>query len=125
MNTLHRQGLGYFRYQASGIVIDFSSHDLDSWINDGLITIYPIIYEDFLPVSAAGIFQSNLDERESQYFKRSPNRQAFEADLGCPVIDEFEFYADMQRQSLLSCLQELNVPSTIQYQILQQHYLHD
>ena len=42
----------------------------------------PIVYEDFLPVSAAGIFQSNLGDEAAQEFVASPNQQRFEQDLG-------------------------------------------
>ena len=50
----------------------------------------PIVYEDFLPVSAAGIFQSNLGDDAAQDFVASPNQQRFEADLGATVLDEFD-----------------------------------
>ena len=56
----------------------------------------PVTYEDFLPVSAAGIFKSNLREAETTTVEIGTGNQAtFEADLGRPVIDMFDFYAKL------------------------------
>lgn len=55
----------------------------------------PITYEDFLPVSAAGIFQSNLGDDASQIIGESPNKAAFEEALAMKVADEFALYAAM------------------------------
>lgn len=53
----------------------------------------PITYEDFLPVSAAGIFRSNLRETgQATALNASANKDAFEAALGRSVIDMFELY---------------------------------
>ena len=55
----------------------------------------PLTYEDFLPVSAAGIFKSNLREAETvQTVEGTGNQAAFERALGCPVLDMFELYAN-------------------------------
>ena len=54
----------------------------------------PLTYEDFLPVSAAGIFKSNLREtEESESQTATGNQSVFEAALGRPVLDMFELYA--------------------------------
>lgn len=54
----------------------------------------PLTYEDFLPVSAAGIFKSNLRESEtSETLEATGNQRAFETALGRPVLDMFELYA--------------------------------
>lgn len=54
----------------------------------------PLTYEDFLPVSAAGIFRSNLGEDgDAQALQAEANQEAFEAALGRPVNDMFELYA--------------------------------
>jgi len=54
----------------------------------------PLTYEDFLPVSAAGIFKSNLRESESvASHTATGNQAAFETALGKPVLDMFELYA--------------------------------
>ena len=55
----------------------------------------PLTYEDFLPVSAAGIFKSNLREsEETESHRATGNQSAFEAALGRPVLDMFGLYAD-------------------------------
>ena len=55
----------------------------------------PLTYEDFLPVSAAGIFKSNLGETEEVAIQTATGNQAvFEAALGRPVLDMFELYAN-------------------------------
>lgn len=53
----------------------------------------PLTYEDFLPVSAAGIFRSNLRETgEARLTQATGNQSVFEAALGRPVLDMFELY---------------------------------
>lgn len=53
-----------------------------------------ITYEDFLPVSAAGIFRSNLgEEGEAEALKANANQEAFERGLGRSVHDMFALYA--------------------------------
>jgi uncharacterized glyoxalase superfamily metalloenzyme YdcJ len=110
---LHQQGLGYVRYIANKERLFEQSHGLDDLIEKGSLRITPITYEDFLPVSAAGIFQSNLDENKNQSFDLSPNQQAFEIDLGRTVINEFEFYRRIQRESLIEALKDLDISASI------------
>ncbi len=66
---------------------------------DGTITIEPIRYEDFLPVSAAGIFQSNLAGEARQVYDEASSQAAFEAALGRAVIDPFDLYAACEAQA--------------------------
>jgi len=55
----------------------------------------PITYEDFLPVSAAGIFKSNLRESDSSSPQiASGNQAVFEKALGRPVLNMFDLYAN-------------------------------
>ncbi|SFS07834.1 Uncharacterized metalloenzyme YdcJ, glyoxalase superfamily [Stenotrophomonas maltophilia] len=105
-DTLRREGLGYFRYQlteagraAPGGVGDLPAEAL---IAAGLVVADPIVYEDFLPVSAAGIFQSNLGGEEQRAYAAHANREAFEQALGVPVNDEFDIYERLQAESLAS-----------------------
>lgn len=61
--TLRHQGLAFFNYHAvQGVSVQgpVSIEQVDSLIAQGALRVTPMIYEDFLPVSAAGIFQSNL-----------------------------------------------------------------
>lgn len=55
----------------------------------------PLTYEDFLPVSAAGIFRSNLRETDqTEAAQATGNQSSFEKALGRPVLDMFELYAE-------------------------------
>jgi uncharacterized glyoxalase superfamily metalloenzyme YdcJ len=92
-----------------GMSVSGRRADLETAIEAGLIQFDPIVYEDFLPVSAAGIFQSNLGDDAAQDFVASPNQVMFERDLGATVLDEFAHYAGIQRASLEMCLGIVNM----------------
>jgi uncharacterized glyoxalase superfamily metalloenzyme YdcJ len=84
---LARQGLGFFTYRVDAA---------------GVLVPEPIVYEDFLPRSAAGIFQSNLSDRGT----RDDAQTASDYDLdrlsqliGAPIHDPFDLYAAQQDQS--------------------------
>lgn len=106
---IRKQGLGYFRWSLTGQG-EMATSDPEALLEAGVLRCDPIIYEDFLPVSAAGIFQSNLGDEAVQQFEASPNQQRFEADLGQPVLDEFAHYAEIERMSLEACLRN-SVPA--------------
>jgi uncharacterized glyoxalase superfamily metalloenzyme YdcJ len=77
---------------------------LDALIAQGWVIATPIIYEDFLPVSAAGIFRSNLDQVSAAILPAEPARTAFEAALGMTLLDEQSLYSAQQQASIESCL---------------------
>ncbi|PTM96210.1 2-oxoadipate dioxygenase/decarboxylase HglS [Mycoplana dimorpha] len=108
---IRKAGLGYFSYSLTekGKRVSGRRADLETAIEAGLIQFDPIVYEDFLPVSAAGIFQSNLGDDATQDFVASPNQVMFERDLGGPVLDEFAHYAGIRRASLEMCLDIVNM----------------
>ena len=58
------RGLAFFTYRvtAPAQAQPDGAATLESLIRDGVLVPEPIVYEDFLPRSAAGIFQSNLTE---------------------------------------------------------------
>lgn len=104
-NELRKAGLGYFSYSLTekGRAVAGRRVDLETAIAEGLVQFDPIVYEDFLPVSAAGIFQSNLGDEAAQEFVASPNQIMFERDLGASVLDEFAHYAEIERASIEAC----------------------
>ncbi|HXV30345.1 MAG TPA: VOC family protein [Sinorhizobium sp.] len=107
---IREAGLGYFSYSLTETGRQTKlpgRRDLESLIADGLVQFDPIVYEDFLPVSAAGIFQSNLGDGAQQEFVASPNQQRFEADLGAAVLNEFDHYAGIEKASIENCLRAL------------------
>lgn len=81
---MRREGLAYFQaYQTP----------------NGGIAYTPITYEDFLPVSAAGIFASNASDKDRQDEFASSSQTDFEEALGHAVHSEFELYQAMQDAS--------------------------
>lgn len=111
--AIRREGLGYFAYALTdkGRRSEAVEADLETLIDDGFVQFDPIVYEDFLPVSAAGIFQSNIGDAATQKFAASPNQARFERDLGAVVLNEFEHYAAIERRSIEACLAKLRMPA--------------
>ena len=108
--TLRREALAFFHYQAvKGVPVQgpVSAAQVDQLIEQGALSVTPMIYEDFLPVSAAGIFQSNLGESSHDNYGSSASQQQFEHDLGATVIDEIELYTQRQQASLDQALAQL------------------
>ncbi len=77
--------------------------DLAGLLDGGWITAHPVVYEDFLPRSAAGIFRSNLTDEEGNapagagaHYDRSWLAEA----IGRPVHDPFDLYAAQREASL-------------------------
>ncbi|WP_104205347.1 2-oxoadipate dioxygenase/decarboxylase HglS [Billgrantia saliphila] len=104
---LRLRGLAFFEYaltdagRTAGRVVE---RDIEALFERGLIEARPITYEDFLPVSAAGIFQSNLGGDRNEAYAGNANRDAFEAALGASVIDELALYAKREQASLTAVL---------------------
>ncbi|EGQ5284049.1 VOC family protein [Enterobacter hormaechei] len=105
---LRRQGLAYFRYRLTPTG-EAHRHafrpgdDPQPLIERGWVVAQPITYEDFLPVSAAGIFQSNLGNETQARSHGNVSRNAFEAALGCAVYDEFSLYEEAEVRSKQRC----------------------
>ena len=102
--ALRQQGLAFYRYSLNAEAtvpagVD-AEGDLESLIAQGIVHAEPITYEDFLPVSAAGIFQSNLGGDEQKHYQANAAQQVFETALGAAVHDEIALYADAQARSL-------------------------
>lgn len=106
--AIRQAGLGYFSYSLTQKGRKTNRRmDLETAVAEEMVRFDPIVYEDFLPVSAAGIFQSNLGDNAARDFAASPNQLMFESDLGASVLDEFAHYARIERASLESCLAEI------------------
>ena len=107
---MRQQGLAYFRYFVTekGLAAgDLKNAPLEDLLSDGYLRVEPLVYEDFLPVSAAGIFQSNLGDAAQTRYGVHANQQAFEQALGRSTIDELELYAESQRRSIEQCFTAL------------------
>lgn len=113
---LRQQKLAYFYYFAE-VKADCSlqmsdSTDVEALIEQGLLHFEPIVYEDFLPVSAAGIFQSNLGEGSQTDYVSVSNLAVFEQCLGRKVIDEIHLYEGIQQDSLKRAIAKLTQSTT-------------
>tara|TARA_R110000787_G_scaffold99840_9_gene204621 strand:+ start:35410 stop:36723 length:1314 start_codon:yes stop_codon:yes gene_type:complete len=107
-NALRIKKLAWFKYRAApGARLPAappeSSDALEKLIANGSIIPEPITYEDFLPVSAAGIFRSNLRSEGSTNTGTKGNQAAFEEALGRPVSQAQALY----EQESLTSLQQL------------------
>ncbi|XXE14502.1 VOC family protein [Pseudomonas sp. Z1-14] len=114
LEELRRQALAYFRYfvtpaglAAKGMIERSSS--LEHLLEQQYLRAEPLVYEDFLPVSAAGIFQSNLGDAAQNHYAGQSNRHAFETALERPTIDELGLYAETQQRSVDECLHTLGL----------------
>ncbi|MBS0847440.1 VOC family protein [Citrobacter sp. JGM124] len=106
--VLRRQGLAYFHYR---LTLAGERHrqeitpadDPEILIERGWLQTQPIIYEDFLPVSAAGIFQSNLGGENITHQQGAGNQAAFEQALGAVPANPFMLYQQMEARSKSRC----------------------
>ncbi|MGW1883908.1 2-oxoadipate dioxygenase/decarboxylase [Streptomyces sp. NPDC001970] len=107
------EGLGFFTYEA---VTDRprdgrrAPDDLAGLLDGGWLTARPLVYEDFLPRSAAGIFQSNLTDpgaRDSAQAGAQYDRHWMSGAIGRTVHDPFDLYAAQQDESLSRARQAL------------------
>jgi uncharacterized glyoxalase superfamily metalloenzyme YdcJ len=96
---LRHEGLAYFRYGITGAQTRVGE-DIEASIAGGAVSVEPITYEDFLPVSAAGIFRSNLGNASQMEIAENANQGDFEQALGVSVLDPFDLYADAEADSL-------------------------
>lgn len=112
---LQSQELAYFHYFTTDKVKsiskdkNYTKNDINQLLQEGYVTIEPMVYEDFLPVSAAGIFASNLgtDDAKREY-EGTSNQSLFEKDLGEPVYNLMKWYEDKQDESIQECLAKIN-----------------
>lgn len=104
LEQIRSERLGHFHFRLvdaskAGAI---SAKEIEALITAGAVEAYPITYEDFLPVSAAGIFQSNLGDSGRAAYSAEGSRSEFEDALGAKVIDLFDWYAQVERESLLA-----------------------
>ncbi|MGC1860144.1 MAG: VOC family protein [Methylocystis sp.] len=112
--TLCVERLAFFRYSptaggAKRTAEGQGPFSVEGLLRAGLLRIEPIVYEDFLPVSAAGIFRSNLDATGRGKFTERSNRGAFEEALGAVVLDETALYQEVEAASLDASLRALGL----------------
>ena len=112
---LLRDGLGYFTYSVADASAAIPGSDVAALVEAGALSATPIVYEDFLPRSAAGIFQSNLTaEATLDSAQQGTRRDAgwLSDVLGQAVAEPAELYAAQQQASLAALSTQLGVELT-------------
>ena len=106
LSVLVNDELAYFIFELNDKNSDISGFkNIKDLFSKGIVRALPITYEDFLPVSAAGIFKSNLSEEGSIKTKNSHNSRAdLEEALGRKIIDSFDLYQRQQDDSIKAIL---------------------
>lgn len=117
---LLRAGLIYARFAptTAGVAArgSITTTNVDTLIDQGLVTYEALRYEDFLPISAAGIFASNLNQSGAPRTSRtrpSYKQSDLEAILGRPIIDAAGVYASIHAASLLDTYEQLGLTSSL------------
>ncbi|MEW2526153.1 DUF1338 family protein [Streptomyces sp. NPDC047071] len=113
---LAARGLGHFTYH---VVADRPRDGappptaLGDLLDAGWVRAEPLVYEDFLPRSAAGIFQSNLEGagvRDDAVAGAAYDSAWLSGAMGREVLDPFDLYEARQRASLAVVARKLRVP---------------
>ena len=101
-SEMRDQKLAYFHYFVTekGMAEGINHDDIEELIAGGHVDFIPITYEDFLPVSAAGIFSSNASDKTRVDTFKSSSQDEFEKALGQSVASEFDLYQAMEDESL-------------------------
>ncbi|RSM04980.1 hypothetical protein CDV31_009781 [Fusarium ambrosium] len=105
---LRRRGLVYCTYRRTGKPFPKDSSkmsSLEDLVSQGFLEAEPITYEDFLPFSAAGIFQSNLtsSNRSSLCEMGRPDQEGYEKALGGTLLRADDLYLKSQCESIEKC----------------------
>ncbi|MFM7052000.1 MAG: 2-oxoadipate dioxygenase/decarboxylase family protein [Planctomycetota bacterium] len=116
LQGLIRAGLVYARYAPTpkGVAAKgaFATLDLLDLAAQGFVEYEGLRYEDFLPVSAAGIFASNLQQygtKSTAAVKPTYTQQQLEEILGRRIIDSTVVYAGVEAESKLDTYAGLGV----------------
>jgi uncharacterized glyoxalase superfamily metalloenzyme YdcJ len=109
-------GEGFFEFTATARRIDAEDapRTVAGLVEAGWLEATPIVYEDFLPRSAAGIFASNLDSSGTRdaTLEGSPRDLDWIADaVGRTVHDPMHLYAEQSRAALVTACAELRIPT--------------
>lgn len=77
----------------------------------------PITYEDFLPLSAGGIFNSNLSnasQSKQLVANAGPDIDGFQRSLGTQITNEFKLYEQIQQGSLEDCRKRFGIEAVLE-----------
>ncbi|MET1008063.1 MAG: DUF1338 family protein [Propionibacteriaceae bacterium] len=122
---LARQGLAFFTYAVAstqlgdhaaraGVEPTGGTRSLSELVEAGVLVPEPIVYEDFLPRSAAGIFQSNLTDdgsRDDDLLGTPYDIDLLGEVIGRPIADPVLLYQAQQNASLAAAAEQLGLDS--------------
>jgi len=113
---LLRAGLVYASYSPTdagkAAAGNIGTTDIHKLVDRGYVTYEGLRYEDFLPVSAAGIFASNLNQygtKSTAKTKPTYSRAMLEDIIGRPIIDTDAVYRGLWAKSLLDTYESLGL----------------
>ncbi|TSB31552.1 2-oxoadipate dioxygenase/decarboxylase [Streptomyces benahoarensis] len=118
-HELATSGLAYFTYHVAPDRPRDGSRPptrISELVEQGWVRAEPIVYEDFLPRSAAGIFQSNLSGEGSR--NNDQQGAAYDAAwlsgaIGREVLDPFSLYEQQQNHSIRQAARELELDGAL------------
>jgi uncharacterized glyoxalase superfamily metalloenzyme YdcJ len=108
------QGLAFFTYRVNTTADrpGGQSASLRDLLDAGALEPEPIVYEDFLPRSAAGIFQSNLTDegtRDDELLGTPYDIEKLSQVIGIPIADPAALYEAQQDVSLAQAAETLGL----------------
>jgi uncharacterized glyoxalase superfamily metalloenzyme YdcJ len=107
------RGLAFFTYRVAGALRQApGTASLGKLVEAGVLVPEPIVYEDFLPRSAAGIFQSNLTDegtRHDDLVGTPYDIVTLGEVIGRPIADPTLLYEAQQNASLAAAAQQLGL----------------
>lgn len=110
---LAAQDLAFYTYSTEASAGDVAGGaSLADLVGSGTVALKPIVYEDFLPRSAAGIFQSNLREagrRDDEQEGTLYDMERLAAIIDLPIQDPVDLYRAQQDASLTELEQQRGV----------------
>ncbi|OGM43619.1 DUF1338 domain protein [Aspergillus bombycis] len=124
MAQLHSQQLAYFSYHLTPhsqeppqLDLQGGNMTLKQLLKNNIIEYEPVTYEDFLPLSAGGIFNSNLgntSQSKQLVMEAEADLDGFQRMLGTSIMDEFHLYAQIQQSSLENCRKQLGLDAILE-----------
>lgn len=105
-------GLAWFTYRVSDRRGRVTDGRLSRLVADGVLRAEPIVYEDFLPKSAAAIFRSNLTSRGLRSDSRGGadyDLSRLQAIIGSPISDPQALYRAQRAASIDRAAAELRI----------------
>jgi uncharacterized glyoxalase superfamily metalloenzyme YdcJ len=96
--------------KAAGRNGEVPSDDLKNLERHGYLSVEGLRYEDFLPISAAGIFASNLGQygtKSTATERPAYTKQTLEKIMGRSIVDTDSLYKELEAESLRKACEEL------------------